>query len=357
MKYFILSLLFLGFMVPLACIYNTPTSSYNSGHNSGGKNTTPTFTPTNLNGYTSTPTATFQPTPGFVSTIASGISAPNGVAEANSLIYVAEGDGAAVSQVQVLNAGTNVVSSTWTGYGSTLFQYPNGVAVNSLGTTVYVLDINNSTGDGTIYAMIPTATPTPITAWTSYNGTTLAYPGGLALDSTGNVYVADTGNSSLEEFGPAGTTIASWSQNGTYGPAQPMAVAVNSAGTTVYVADGDNEELWVLSSTGSAFTTSNHWALPYAYTANNNQDLASYGLIADTSGNVYVADYTNSQVEVYNNAGTLIGIFNGNQTGATPLAGPDGLLLYNSDIYVADYDNNAGSSGAGIVEIFGPNNY
>src|ERR1700677_1624788 len=113
MKYLILSLFLLGLMVPLACMNNTPTYNSESNSGGGGRNTTPTFTPTNLNGYTSTPTATFQPTPGFVSTIASGISAPNCLAEASNLIYVAEGDGASVSQIQVLNAGTNTVSSTW----------------------------------------------------------------------------------------------------------------------------------------------------------------------------------------------------------------------------------------------------
>ncbi len=348
MKYFFLVLTSIGLITPLACMYNTPTSGYNSGSNSGGKRVTPTFTPTNLNGWTSTPTATFQPTPGFVSTIASGISAPNGLAEANNLIYVAEGDGASVSQVQVLNAANNTVNSTWTGSGSTLFQLPNGVAVNSAGTTVYVLDINNRSGDGTVYALAPASTPTPITSWTGYNGITLSEPGGIALDSTGNVYVADTDNGMLDEFGPTGTTTASWSGNGTVAPG---AVALDSV-NNVYVADANNNQLWVLSASGSTFTVTTSWNLPYA-----PWPYAFYGLSLDASKNVYVADYYNSQVEVYTNTGSLIGIFNGNQAGATPLAGPDGLLLFNGNIYVADYDSNNFSSTAGIVEIFGPNNY
>jgi sugar lactone lactonase YvrE len=347
MKHLLLTLVLFGLMIPLACNNATPVSS-GSG---GGRSNPPTSTATNLNGYTSTPTATLQPTPAYVGTISTGISAPNGLAYANSLIYVAEGDGASVSQVQVLNAGTNAVSSTWIGYGSTLFQWPAGVAVNSAGTTAYVLDINNSSGNGTVYALAPAATPTPITAWTSYNGTTISDPNGIALDSNGNVYVADSNNGMLEEFGPAGSTMASWSGNGSVAP---VAVALDSS-NNVYIADGNNAEIWVLSP-GPSFTVSTSWYLPIN-SSYQNGNWSFYGLAVDASNNVYVADYYNSRVQVYTNAGTLIGEFNGNQTGATPLAGPDALLLYNSNIYVGDFDNNNGSSSAGIVEIFGPNNY
>jgi DNA-binding beta-propeller fold protein YncE len=350
MKYLLLTLVLLGLMIPLACNNVTPVSTGSGG---GGRNSQPTSTATNLNGYTSTPTATLQATPSYIGTISTGISAPNGLAYANSLIYVAEGDGAAVSQVQVLNAGTNAVNWTWTGSGSTLFQWPAGVAVNSAGTTAYVLDSGNSnTGAGAVYSLAPAATPTPIAAWTSYNGTPLSYPNGIALDSGGNVYVADSGNGMLEEFGPSGAVSASWSGDGTV---VPVAVALDS-GNNVYVADGGNAEVWVLSPSGSSFAVSANWYLPVNQ-AYQNGYWSFYGLAVDASKNVYVADYYNSQVQVYTNTGTLIGEFNGNQTGATPLAGPDALLLYNSNIYVGDYDSNSGTSGAGIVEIFGPNNY
>jgi tripartite motif-containing protein 71 len=339
MKYLFLVLTLIGLMVPLACMYNTPTSNYNSGSNSGGRNTTPTSTPTNLNGWTSTPTATLQATPAFISSFSA--SSPNGIAYGNSLIYVAEGDGASVSQVQVLNASTNAVVSTWTGSGSTPFQYPNGVAVNSTGTTVYVLDINNSSGEGIVYALAPSATPTPITAWTKYNGTTLSEPNGIALDSTDNVYIADSGNALLEEFGPTGNTIGSWSSRNV----DPVAVAMDPS-NNVYVAD-ENHKLWVLSNSSGTFTVTASWELPNAPRQNT-----FYGLASDAN-NVYVADYYNDQVEVYTHAGALIGLFNGNQPGSTPLDGPDALLLYTTattSFYVGNIDNN-------LVEIFGPNNY
>jgi sugar lactone lactonase YvrE len=359
MKYLFLTLLLLGLMVPLACNNVTPTSNPNTG----GRSDHPTFTPTNQGGYTSTPTATLQPTPAYVGTITSGISAPNGIAYSSGSIYVAEGfDGTgAVSQVQVYNATNNSLTETWTGSGSTLFQSPSGVAVNAAGTTVYVLDVNPSSGDGTVYALAPAATPTPITSWSAYNRTPLASASGIALDSNGNVYVANMGNyygyftdGQLLEFNPQGIPVASWSaSSGNEGNnTAPAAVALDSS-NNVYVADGNNNQLWVLSPSGSSFTVTTSWNLPSTTYA------GYYGLAVDASKNVYVADYFNSQVEVYTNTGTLIGLFDGNQTGAAALVGPEALLLYNGNIYVGDFDNNnpIPSSSAGIIEIFGPDNY
>jgi hypothetical protein len=121
-----------------------------------------------------------------------------------------------------------------------------------------------------------------------------------------------------------------------------VAVALDPS-NNVYVADIYNK-IWVLSPSAGSFTVTTSWNLP-----RTPWEYAFYGLTADAN-NVYVADYYNDQVEVYKNTGALIGVFNGNQTGATPLEGPDGLMLYNSDFYVASNDNN-------IVELFGPDNY
>ncbi len=334
----------MGLMIPLACNTNsTPTGSTNGGR----------FPSTTV-----VPTATFQSTPGYIGTISTGISGPNGLAYSSGagVIYVAEGFSGSVSQVQVLNSSTYAVNSTWMASGLTNFQFPDGVAVNSAGTTVYVLDAGNPTsGAGAaVYALAPSAVPTPITSWTQYSGTTLSYPSGIALDANENVYVADTGNDLLEVFGAMGTPVASWSYGGNsnFGPVYPEAVAVD-AGGHVYVADGDNNELWVLTLSGSSLTVSTHWDLPFT----SGSDAAPYGLTVDSNNYVYVADYFNSQVEVYNNTGTQLGLFTGNETGATPLIGPDALLVYGGNIYVADYDNNNVSSASGIVEIFGPNNY
>lgn len=92
------------------------------------------------------------------------------------------------------------------------FHYPNGVAVDGSGN-VYVADTMNSTirkitPSGVVITLAGTAGSVG-----SVDGTgaaaRFAYPSGLAVDAGGNVFVADTGNSTVRKITPAGvvTTI------------------------------------------------------------------------------------------------------------------------------------------------------
>ena len=63
-------------------------------------------------------------------------------------------------------------------------------------------------------------------------------PGGVAVDGSGNVYVADGGNFSIQKFSSSGRFLAKW---GTYGSGdgqfiEPQGVAVDGSGN-VYVSD------------------------------------------------------------------------------------------------------------------------
>ena len=117
------------------------------------------------------------------------------------------------------------------------------------------------------------APPNMVTTWAgsgastpftdgAFAGATFKNPYGLAVDSTGTVYVADTSNNRIRKISPAGVvstlagTGASGSVDGTAGTARlnyPTGVAVDRSGT-VYVADLSNHLIRVISPAGVVST-------------------------------------------------------------------------------------------------------
>ncbi len=146
------------------------------------------------------------------------------------------------------------------------FNYPTGLGVDGVGN-VYVGDTTNNTiRKITPAGVVSTlAGLTGVSGWSDGTGFDALFnqPGGLAVDSSGNVYVADTGNSVIRKITPAGvvTTLAGLStiggmKDGTGSDAwfnQPRAVAVDGSGN-VYVADTGNAAIRKISPTGEVTT-------------------------------------------------------------------------------------------------------
>jgi tripartite motif-containing protein 71 len=71
-------------------------------------------------------------------------------------------------------------------------------------------------------------------------------PAGIAIDSSGNVYVADSGNNRIQKFTSDGTFITAWGSEGK-GNGQfdsPAGIAIDSS-NNVYVADFFNKRIQV----------------------------------------------------------------------------------------------------------------
>lgn len=332
MKKFILfgSVLAAALALSLACNSTSATGPYNSAN--GSRN--------------GPPTATFQPTPAFVSSWP--VTGINGMAAGNGYIYTAQaGDG--VTEVQLFTSPGSA-AATWTAYGSTPFAYPNGVAVGPTNNDVYVLDAgtcspSNSECDTTpgaaVYVFSSSSTATPVTTWSGYGSGTFNAPAGIAVDSSSDVYVADLDNYEVEEFNSTGGTVNYWNGGGYL--IWPAAITLDS-NNYIYVVDAYNGVVWKLSSiTG----TPTYWPLAYPL---GEGESPNYGIGVDGNGNVFVADYNQALVEVYTNGGELIGEITGNEGSAVPFMGPVALMITGGNIYVGDYDKNN-------VQIFGPDNY
>jgi streptogramin lyase len=159
-------------------------------------------------------------------------------------------------------------------------------------------------------------------------------PIGMAVDASGNVYVADYSNSAVKEM-PSG--CASFSCVTTLGGGfdLPRGVAVDGSGN-VYVADTSNNRVIEMPSGCASFSC--------VTTLGGGFDLP-YGVAVDGSGNVYVADADNDAVKEMP-PGCTAAAYASSACAITALGGgfstPVGVAVDGSgNIYVADYANNA----------------
>ncbi|MEB0299872.1 hypothetical protein QN348_03230, partial [Mucilaginibacter sp. 5C4] len=121
------------------------------------------------------------------------------------------------------------------------FNGPRGIAINSAGD-LYVADANNNViRKITAAGVVTTFAGSGAIGNADGTGTAASFnhPAGVAVDAAGNVYVADTNNNLIRKITPAGvvTSLAGSGYLSLITPFNaPVAVAVDAAGTTVYVA-------------------------------------------------------------------------------------------------------------------------
>ena len=239
------------------------------------------------------------------------------------------------------------------------FNLPDGVAVDSAGN-IYVADsfnesIRKITPAGSVSTLAGGSfgSSDGIGSAAQFNG-----PEGVAVDSVGNVYVADNGDYTVRQITPAGavSTLA----GGQYGSAdgtgtaaqfaQPSGVAVDGTGY-VYVADSYNETIRKISPAGGVTTLA---GAPSAGRVNGTGSAARFdnpsGVAVDSAGTVYVADAYNSEIRKITPSGqvtTLAGVANqgGYQNGVgsnARFADPSGVAVDTiGNVYVADSENQA----------------
>lgn len=244
---------------------------------------------------------------------------------------------------------------------SARFWGPQGLAVNSTGN-VYIADTANST----IREMTPGGVVTTVAGSPSEgitNGATpnarFYSPQSIAVDSQTNVYVADTQNSVIRKITPAGVVSVFAGSPGVFGSADgtgsaalfsgPQGVAVDSSGN-VYVADTGNSTIRVISPSGTSSTLAGLAGNPGNADGSGTgvQFNLPQGVAVDSSGNVYVADTGNHTIREISGgvSSTLAGMpdvygtFDGTNEGAR-FNGPTSVAVDSSgNVYVTDYNNN-----------------
>lgn len=220
---------------------------------------------------------------------------------------------------------------------------PAAIAVDSTNGIVYVAD----TGSRRIqrYSMTTgnaTATAPRWGAAGTGNGQ-FNVPSGIALDSSSNVYVADTGNNRVQKFDSIGGYLTKWGSAGTADGRfnTPTGIAVDSSGN-VYVVDRGNNRIQKFSSTGTFIAK---WG---SAGSGNGQFNSPRHIAVDSAGNVYVADTGNNRIQKFTPAGVYLTQWGTAGTGNGQFSQPRGVTVASTGlVYVTDTGNNR-------VQRFGP---
>jgi trimeric autotransporter adhesin len=311
---------------------------------------------------------------------AAQLNGPTAVAiDTTGNLYISDGANQRIRKVSVPTptrllstvAGTGTAGYNGDGLATgSLLNYPDGVAVDAAGN-VYIADQNNNRVRKVAFGtgLISTYAGTGVAGYTGEAGPATSAriynPAGLAIDGSGNLYIADYYNSRIRKVTAATGVITTVAGNGAYGfsgdgfaatAAQityPSAVAVDGAGN-LYIADTANNRIRKVTAVSGVITTvagngtagvGGDGGLAPSAQLNGPQ-----GIAVDGAGNLYIGDTSNQRVRKVTAATGLISTFAG--TGAYSYSGEAGLATAatfrypsgvasdsSGNVYIADYYN------------------
>ncbi|MGA2434777.1 MAG: BACON domain-containing carbohydrate-binding protein, partial [Bryobacteraceae bacterium] len=328
-----------------------------------------------------------------------GLSSPQSVAlDAAGSVYIADTLNHVIRKVSngVITTVAGNGTPGYTGDGaaaiSAQLHWPYGVAVDASGN-LYIADTGNNVirevSNGTISTIAGN-----FTAGAGYSGdggaatsAELRQPNGVAVDASGNVYIADTGNNVIRKVSGgtistlagngygAGTIYCSYSGDGNAATSaelcEPTSVAVDASGN-VYIADTGNNvirevsgvNIWTIAGGGT-------YAAPlYSGAATSAKLNGPRGVALDPAGNLYIADTENNLIRMVSNgviasiAGNGTAGYSGDNDPATSaeLAWPYSVAVSaGGTVYIADtlndvirsLTNSLSAQGASLTAVGG----
>ncbi|TWR24916.1 hypothetical protein FPZ42_14245 [Mucilaginibacter achroorhodeus] len=229
-----------------------------------------------------------------------------------------------------------------------LFNHPFGNARDAAGN-LYISDsynctIRKITADGNVTTIAGSG------SLGSADGTSKSAsfysPAGLAVDASGNVFVADMGNNLIRKITPAGV-VTTFAGSGIAGYADgtgtsasfsaPTGLAIGTDGS-LYVSDANTGLVRKITSAGVVTTIAGNRTNGYKNSTGLNASFNTpAGVAVDAAGNIYVAEPSNNairKIDLNNVVSTFAG---GLDSLAMPLGKPQAISIdANSNMFVAD---------------------
>lgn len=273
--------------------------------------------------------------------------------DVTSLVSWSETDGTGTATIN--SSGQANTAGSGTGGTATITATSGSIHGN---TTLTVMEYTITTVAGEFWPTIGIGGPA--------SSALLFQPGTVAFDGSGNLYISDTGNNVVRKVSASTGNISNFAGNGFSGysgdggPAsnarlnEPKGIAFDSSGN-LYIADSFNSVIRLVSkTTGDISTFAGNATASYGGDgglATSASLLDPYGVTLDASNNVYIADTGNSRVRevtaanghISTVAGTGIPSFNGDGGAATSawIFWPYGTFIdVSGNIYIADTGNS-----------------
>jgi DNA-binding beta-propeller fold protein YncE len=197
-------------------------------------------------------------------------------------------------QLKSLPEGATNMSKGGKGTGKGEFDLPHGIAADTKGN-IFVADTNN----GRIEKFSPSGVYVGTLGIKGNGYGQLGEPNGIAIDRSGNIYVADASNHRVQKMAPDGTLIDEWKgpDPGFYGPRR-VAIGPDDS---VYVVDQGRTRIVKFSPDGAVLAT---WGTK----GNGDGQFDDHTSVAvdPRTNKVYVADPRNKRIQVFDSNGNFL---------------------------------------------------